>query len=159
MDDLPTPPPHDVARLCQACQEAINHIEPLQLSPGQTNTYIDTKYWLEDRFPRLPKLETSSHQGCDFCDFLREIILSGDTDDGLKRILGKSAADLGALDVDISLTYGLVARENPAEPGLHILEVRLSFEGVASPIDLICFVEAAAGMLLGTFFSHHNISF
>ncbi|PMD20119.1 HET-domain-containing protein [Hyaloscypha hepaticicola] len=144
MDNLAAPPPNDVARLCQACQEAINHIGPLNLSPGEPHTYLDTEYWLKDRFPRLPKLEISSRQGCDFCDFLREIILSGDTDDGLKRILGKSAADLGALDVDISLTYGLVAKENPAEPGLHILEVCLSFEGVASPIDLICFVEAAA---------------
>ena len=131
---------------------AINHIEPLKLSPGEPHTYINLEYWLEDRFPRLPKLEIYSRQGCDFCDFLREIILSGDTDDGLKRILGKSAADLGTRDVRISLIYGLVAKENPAEPGLHILEVRLSFKWVASPVDLICFVEAAACMLLGTFF-------
>jgi hypothetical protein len=159
METLAGPLPNDIARLCPACQEAINHIEPPNLSPEKLYTNIDTEYWLEDEFPPLPKLELSSRQGCDFCDFVREIILSGDASDSFKQVLGKTAADLGTLDVEISIFFHWVARENHAGPSLRQLVVRLWFVGIASPIELVCFVEATIGTLLGLCYLHYVILF
>ena len=79
MAALAEPLTDDIARLCEACQKAIDNVLPLNrvnVHRGGKPWYGCTGYVLVDIFPYLPKLEESRRQGCDFCNFFREIILS-----------------------------------------------------------------------------------
>jgi hypothetical protein len=163
MAALAEPPKNDIARLCEACQTAIDNVRPFNpVAPRYAENSEDasTGYFLVDSFPYLPKLEESSCRGCDFCNFLRGIILSEETSDGLRRTFQKSFNDLGTREVEIKIFYEWVDREwvdrEPREAkllGVDNLRVDLSFRGIDIAVSLTCFVESAARMLCC---SHHS---
>jgi hypothetical protein len=83
-----TAPELGVAQLCASCQRAVweDRFYPAEeelheiLSPKEAASYgsrpcIPTWYSLDEQLPELLKLDASARQGCDFCRFLRDIIL------------------------------------------------------------------------------------
>lgn len=124
-----------VANLCQLCQKAvfrddffkpvtndqnglphlILHRKPNDnpVSPGEEQQFGDpwihirTDWHLTDSLPDLPIFGKSMRDGCDFCKFLREIILSDDTDwywRTIHRDEGMLAA-VRACNIEIWLEY------------------------------------------------------
>ncbi len=146
-----------VARLCTFCKRAVfeDRFYPAEeelcqiLTPEEAASYgsrpcIPTAYSLDEQLPELLKLDASARQGCDFCHFLRAIILSGDTNDVLIQVAGKGFAALGPLRVKINIAYGW--RWMPrAGSAVGRMNVGLTFEGVECQIQLQCFVEGVTG--------------
>jgi hypothetical protein len=58
-----------------------------------------------DTLPSLPLLHQSSRDGCEFCPFLRTIILSTDTSDAAEHAFGKTLEDMGSSRVEIWAQY------------------------------------------------------
>jgi hypothetical protein len=146
-----------VAQLCASCQRAVfeDRFYPTEeelsgiLSPEEAASYgsrpcIPTWYSFVEQLPELLKLDASARQGCDFCRFLRAIILSGDTNDLLIQVAGKSLADLGPLRVEINIAYGWKWRLR-AGSTVGLMKVTLTIEGFESQIELQCFVEGVTG--------------
>jgi len=130
----------EVARLCASCQKA--SFDDTYFPPR--SELLRTQYHFVDQLPDLGKLDASAGKGCDFCRFLRTIILSGDTNDLLTHVLGKGIAGLGTRTVGIQIFY----QWNLQPAGLNIggMSILLSIEGGHS-IELWCLVERA---LMGT---------
>ncbi|KAI1460963.1 heterokaryon incompatibility protein-domain-containing protein [Annulohypoxylon moriforme] len=62
------------------------------------------KIWT-DSMPGLPQIGKSALQGCDFCMFLHNSILSRDVDDVLIHCIGKKQAELDTRSVSVSVAY------------------------------------------------------
>lgn len=156
MPEFPAPD-LGVARLCASCQRATfrdgkrrvvadgddengAHLDML----GRMKLIIDTEYMhFHARLPDISGLDASARKGCDLCRFLRAIILSGDTDDCLSRNSGKYLAGLGSREVSISIVYDWAIMGPWSD--IPSIRIRLSIEGIADVIELLCLLEGIPG--------------
>lgn len=140
-----------VARLCDSCQRASfdDTTCPVDVWQARLLLYGDkpssfTEYSFVDELPELASLDASAGAGCDFCRFLRAIILSGDTNDVLVHDLGRGFAELGQRQIDIDISYSWLAKRR-AGSQVGLLKILLEIESVTTKIELQCFIEAAKG--------------
>ncbi len=150
-------PDPGVAQVCASCKRAVHEdrfypsVEELReaITPEETASYrtepnIPTQYSLFEQLPELLTLDASARQGCDFCRFLRAIILSGDTNDVMIQVAGKGFAALGPLSVEINVSYGWRWFQR-AGSAVGSMSVLLTLEGFEPQINLQCFVEGVTG--------------
>ena len=111
-------------------------------------------FWVDTLFS-LPLLHQSSCNGCEFCSFLRTIILSTDTSDAAEQAFGKTLEDMGSSRVEIWAQYYWEKGERwDEEEEKHQASAEKHDEGSHSPSALTCsnsiphgnFRNAAPGM-------------
>lgn len=160
--------PFEVANLCSNCQKAQfrddisqlyqseSHLEldreqlPEHKRGRRTGGFLDTEFALTDSYPELPKLWRSSQDGCDFCRFLHEIVLSFDSQD--LNIIKMSGC---TMSIGISYSWAILYGDGYDEPpnfpsGLDAILITAGF--VSNDIEdykiimrAICHVESASG--------------
>jgi hypothetical protein len=115
-------PEPNLAQLCGTCQRMVlrDDIEVDGIEDSDSGGAADGKGHLRmssptsdrdlrhlgtDTLPDLPRLRQSWSDGCDFCDFLRTIIMSADVADVAVATFGKSLRDLGSRALEIYTQY------------------------------------------------------
>ncbi|KAI0126395.1 heterokaryon incompatibility protein-domain-containing protein [Xylariales sp. AK1849] len=69
------------------------------------DTVIPTDYFLLDHLPELPNLRKSTSDGCQFCSFLRETILSKDTANCLQKDYKLQTTSLDKQEIVVKVQY------------------------------------------------------
>ncbi|KAK4161233.1 heterokaryon incompatibility protein-domain-containing protein [Cladorrhinum sp. PSN259] len=153
-----------LAKLCKSCQKGAfqdgglkikeryhdNGDRYLTLKGSRKSTNspshgISTDYILIDTFPDLPLLNESAHnERCDFCRFLRNVVLSRDVDTVVARISGKRIAGLGACKVSIQIFHDFKTWEKMGKRWLGT-RILLIVGGFDQGIELRCVAEGVRG--------------
>lgn len=151
-----------IAKLCRECKEAAlfddsqNFLRKDRTPDGTTrlvaseHTAIRTsriQHLQDDALPSLPLLLDSAERGCDFCAFLRIIILCDDTQDEIQRVFGSGGTDADPLEVSISIHFRWKYRhENDVRgDGLLGAAILLCFDDGKIEITLFCLAEGISG--------------
>lgn len=103
------------ARICAKCEHAMINDSDMQFEMGTTSHGVwrerpqcgdvPTRFFLTDHLPDLSRLRLSAQQGCDFCGFLRALILLDDTRDRLRSEYKTDVASLGSSEIKISIIF------------------------------------------------------
>ena len=140
-----------VAQLCESWQKASfdDTTHPVDIWKAQVLHYRDrrissTEYSFTDKLPELAGLEASARRGCDFCRFLRAIILSGDTNDVLVHDFGRGFVELGKRRIEIDISYDWRAKTRVGS-AVGLMKIMLELESITTRIELQCFIEGAKG--------------
>lgn len=155
----PRSPPAEIpcepVSLCEPCRKA--HHEALR-DDGQ----LHPSDWLQlesngtafptlptDEWPDLPRLLKSAQEGCGFCGFLREALLSGRFNDALKHLSQGRIMNVVHRRLNFELNYGgLVSSRHhfslPSSYDTEFLIVKVTFEQGPS-VHMHFEVEAIAG--------------
>ena len=146
-----------VARMCQRCQLAMLHDQEhdgleQRSEHGKRHLWckedslLFTKFRLVDELPTLPKLDESARTGCDFCSFLRHIILSDDTAEATRQRLNRKGITASlACEVSISTYFIWQGLDDSPASGMDGMVVELSIDGLDEGLSLFCAVEASTG--------------
>lgn len=100
-----------VARLCAKCEHALgNDFDEVFImwpksKPDMHRGHVPSEFCLVDHLPDLSQLHDSAQQGCDFCGFLRGVILSDDTRDRLRSEYKTDIPSLGPSEMKIRVIY------------------------------------------------------
>jgi len=152
-----------IAKFCATCREAAffrdddetfeesssdNGLPHLVFPQGHNKSAW--RFVRTDTLPNLPRLNTSSHGGCDFCGFLRDIIRSSDTNDAAKAGFGNTLGSLGPSGISIYVCYlwkrGIDECRCDGMIGMLVrLVVEIEIE-IEMPISLLCLAEGISGI-------------
>lgn len=106
-----------VARLCTNCEPAMvddfdkefqmraDHKSGKKRAIPRNGGDAPTEFFLTDNLPYLSRLRGSAQQGCDFCGFLRTLILLDETRDRLRSEYKTDIASLGPVEIEIAVIY------------------------------------------------------
>lgn len=95
---------------------------------------IPTPFKLKDGLPELPKLMHSSQNGCEFCSFLRQIILSEDVDCATVQKRGVRITEMIGWEVNIHISHSWGMQELSSSDDNRIFTEGL--DGIRVGIDL-----------------------
>ncbi|KAI0914089.1 heterokaryon incompatibility protein-domain-containing protein [Ustulina deusta] len=152
----------NIAGLCAGCEGAALFHDDLEFleeygDPGgatrlvaSQDTAIRTSrisHLRDDTLPSLPLLLESALRGCDFCGFLRSVIICDDTQDEIRRVFGSGGADVDPLEVSISIHFRWKYHDEHDIRGDGLLGaiILLCFDDGKVEITLFCLAEGLSG--------------
>ncbi len=152
----------NIAGLCAGCEGAALFHDDLEFleeygDPGgatrlvaSQDTAIRTSrisHLRDDTLPSLPLLLESALRGCDFCGFLRSVIICDDTQDEIRRVFGSGGTDVDPLEVSISIHFRWKYHDEHDIRGDGLLGaiILLCFDDGKVEITLFCLAEGLSG--------------
>ena len=131
--------------LCDTCHEAHHAVLRDDKSPWvQRNDHVEfesggvtqTVKLPADKWPDLPRLFSSAQDGCAFCAFLREAILSDKFNDAWENSTNESITKANRSVLDFGFHYGRKVPhpryQHPRRDALRYLIVKVAFEEKSS---------------------------
>ncbi|TGJ86178.1 hypothetical protein E0Z10_g2601 [Xylaria hypoxylon] len=152
----------NIAELCASCEEAalfkddqefLEEYEELGSTTrlvASEDTAIRTSrlnHLRDDTLPSLPLLAESARRGCGFCDFLRSVIICGDTQDEIQKLFGSTGTDEEPLEISISIHFRWKyhSEHDIRGDGLLGAIILLCFDDGKVEITLFCLAEGLTG--------------